>query len=286
MAMVALMVMLAGPRMAAAQTLAGDDPDRDLRVVVGEPDFTLVALPTTLRLPKGKTAFRITHRFTYQINDGSFGDFFKNGLGFDSSATTGFEFRYGLAPGTQVLVHRTGARNIQFMGQHQLIEQEQGGRFTLDVLAAIEGQENFSEEFSLVGGAVLSHRLANDRGAVYAEPIVVLNAVPQAPASDENTLVLGLGARIRLRQSRTYVVGEVAPRLLGYDGNASAISLGVERRAGGHMFQLNLSNSFGTTLTQVGQGGPKVGVCAAVIDGPCKLKRHWHLGFNLTRRFF
>jgi hypothetical protein len=172
------------------------------------------------------------------------------------------------------------------MGQHQLIEQAQGGRFSLDVLAAIEGQDNFSEEFSLVGGAVFSHRLPNDRGAVYAEPFVVLNAVPEVPASDENAFVVGLGARIRLKQSRTYVVGEVAPRILGYDGGVSLISFGIERRAGGHMFQLNLSNSFGTTLTQVGHGGPKIGVCAAVIDGPCKFKRHWHLGFNLTRKFF
>ncbi|HQX83727.1 MAG TPA: hypothetical protein PKW63_18325, partial [Vicinamibacterales bacterium] len=93
------------PATAAAQAVAAtDDPDRDLQVVVGEPDFTLGALPTTLRLPKGKMAFRITHRFTYKINDGSFGQFLENGLGFDSSATSGFELRFGLAAGTQLTV--------------------------------------------------------------------------------------------------------------------------------------------------------------------------------------
>src|SRR5688500_7759317 len=59
--------------------------DLDLQTVIAEPDFTLGVLPTTLRLPKHKMAFRITHRFTYQINDNSVGEFFENFLGFDSS---------------------------------------------------------------------------------------------------------------------------------------------------------------------------------------------------------
>jgi hypothetical protein len=38
------------------------------------------------------------------------------------------------------------------------------------------------------------------------------------------------------------------------------------------MFQLNVSNSFGSTLRQVALGGPGNG--------------DWFLGFNLSRRFF
>ena len=56
------------PQAAAAQSgsaapaaQAEDDPDRDLRL--SQPDFTIVNLPTTLRLPRYKSAFRITHRF-------------------------------------------------------------------------------------------------------------------------------------------------------------------------------------------------------------------------------
>jgi len=117
---------------------------------------------------------------------------------------------------------------------------------------------------------VVSRRLT-DRGALYLEPIVVLNATPELPASDENALVLGLGARIRVI-SRTYLIAEFAPRVSGYDGGTSVVTFGLEKRKGGHMFQLNVSNAFGTTLTQVGHGGP--------------VRKNWHLGFNLTRKFY
>jgi Membrane bound beta barrel domain (DUF5777) len=259
----------------ATQSQANDDPDRDLQVVLGEPDFTLGVLPTTLRLQRGKMAFRITHRFTYQINGGSVGEFFENGFGFDSSATTGFELRFGLAPGTQVVVHRTGSRNVQFLAQHQLRAQRSGGPVSFDVLAAIEGQNNFREEHSFVVGGVMSHRFG-DQGAVYLEPIGVFNATPELPASDRNTFVLGVGARVRLGKSRVYVVAEAAPRLAGYDGGTSVMTFGLEKRVGGHLFQINVSNAFGTTLTQVGHGGPR-------LAGD---KQHWHLGFNMTRKFW
>lgn len=260
----------AAPTAAAPQ----DDPDRDLRVVVGEPDFTLGVLPTTLRMPKGKAAFRITHRFTYQINGGTVGELFENGLGFDSSATTGFELRVGVAAGTQLVVHRTGSRNIQFLAQRQVVSQHRGGPVSFDLVAAVEGQNNFREDYSLVVGGVMSHRFG-DHGAVYAEPIGVFNVNPDL-ASDENTLVFGLGARVRLGKSRAYLVAEVAPRVLGHDAGASLMSFGLEKRVGGHMFQLNVSNAFGTTLAQVGRGGPILG----------SSERHWHLGFNMTRKFF
>lgn len=273
---VALVIAMAVPGVAMAQGTApppqsSDDPDRDLRLVVGEPDFTLGVLPTTLRLPKGESAFRITHRFTYQINDGSFGEFVENGFGFDSSATSGFEVRFGVAAGTQLVLHRTGSRNIQFLAQRQLVAQGDGRGLSFDLLAGIEGQNNFREEFSYVAGGVLSHRLG-DAGALYLEPIYVVNAKPELPASDLNTLVIGMGARIRLGGSRTYLVAEVAPRVGDEVGGSSVMTFGIEKRAGGHMFQINVSNAFGTTLTQVGHGGPS--------------PKHWHLGFNLTRKFY
>jgi len=259
------------PTAAASTQGQKNDPDADLQLVVAEPDFTLVALPTTLRLPQGKMAFRITHRFTYQINGQSIGEFFRNGLGFDSSSTVGFELRYGMAQGTQLSVHRTNSRAVQFMAQHQLQAQRANGRFSADILMAVEGQDNFTEEHSIVIGGVASHQFG-DQGAVYVEPIGVFNTTPEFPDSDQNTLMVGIGGRMRIMKSKAYVVAEVAPRIGGYDGGSAVMSVGIEHRIGGHSFQLNLSNSFGTTLTQVGHGGPR--------------SKHWHLGFNLTRKFF
>ena len=263
------------------------DEELDLQTVLTEPDFTLGTLPTTLRLPKHRMAFRITHRFTYQINDNSVKEFFENGLGFDSSATIGFELRYGIANGTQLSVHRTNSRNIQFLAQHQLQAQRVNTRYSADLLLGVEGQDNFTEEHSIVVGGVASHQF-DEQGAVYVQPFAVFNATPEIPTSDRKTLVLGMGARFLILRSRsTYVVAEFAPRLAGYDDGASLMLIGIEKRMGGHMFQLNLSNGFGTTLTQVGHGGPFIvdPVPVGSTDPPGR-SRHWHLGFNITRKFY
>ena len=66
------------------------------------------------------------------------------------------------------------------------------------------------------------------------------------------------------------------PRVSGFDPGVSTGSFGIEKRVGGHAFQLNFSNSFGTTMGQVARGGPK----NANGDGD------WYLGFNISRKFF
>jgi hypothetical protein len=63
-----------------------------------------------------------------------------------------------------------------------------------------------------------------------------------------------------------------APPIAGYKEGVTLVSFGFEQRAGGHVFQLNFSNGFGTTLAQVARGGTA--------------KDDWYLGFNLSRKFF
>ena len=58
--------VLSGP--AAAQT-----PDPDRAIDLGQPDFTLSSLPTTMRMPAHTFDFRLTHRFTRPIDSGSSG---------------------------------------------------------------------------------------------------------------------------------------------------------------------------------------------------------------------
>jgi len=249
-----------------------DEPDPDLQLVPAEPDFTLAVLPTGLRLPAGKFAFRMTHRFTRAIASGTVGDFFADFFGFDSAGRIGLEFRYGLQPGTQIVFHRTNDRAIQFLGQQQVLAQTDRRHLSFDVVAAVEGADNFSEDFGGTLGAVIAHRFA-DRGAVYAQPYVVLNAdpAPEELTDDNHTFMVGLGARLRLGQSRTYLVAEVVPRL-GYDAGVDHVSFGVEKRAGGHLFHLTVSNALGTTLRQIARGGAR--------------NEDWYIGFNLTRKFY
>ncbi|MBA2302559.1 MAG: hypothetical protein H0W08_07980, partial [Acidobacteria bacterium] len=105
---------------------------------------------------------------------------------------------------------------------------------------------------------------------LYAEPMVVLNSSP-FELGDEHTVMIGLGGRLRVRPSM-YLLAEYTPRVTGYKPFADQISFAFETRAGGHLFQINVSNGFGTTLGQVARGG---------VDYD-----QWFLGFNLSRKFF
>ena len=58
------------PAAGGAPPTEGPDTVADLEVDVLEPDFSLISLPTTLRLPQNKFAFRLTHRFSRSLDGG------------------------------------------------------------------------------------------------------------------------------------------------------------------------------------------------------------------------
>jgi hypothetical protein len=248
---------------------APERADPDARVDVLQPDFDLVALPTTLRVPEHKFSFRVTHRFMRPLGEGDFSDLLSNAFGIDGGAQIGLELRYGLFPGTQVGVHRTSDRTIQVFGQHTVLKQGGAVPFGLDALATIEGTNNLREHHQSTLGGIVSRKVGRF-AAVYAEPLVVVNSSPFA-VGDNSTMLLGLGARVRVRPA-LYLVGEYSPRLAGYDPGVDQVSFGVEARAGGHLFQLNFSNGFGTTLGQISRGGVT--------------NDNWYFGFNIARKFF
>jgi hypothetical protein len=268
-----LLLAIILPAAAGAQTAAPapDATDPDARVDALQPDFNLAALPTTLRMPVHKVAFRVTHRFNRPLGDGDFGDLASDLFGFDSGAQIGLELRYGLARGTQVGVHRTSNRTIQLFGQHSIFTERNGRPIGLDAIATFEGSNNLRAWHKSALGLVASRNVGR-LAALYAEPLLVVNSNPRAnQGSDNNTLMLGLGGRLRIRPS-TYLVAEITPRLTGFEPGVNQISFGLEGRAGGHLFQLNVSNGFGTTLGQLADGGFN--------------NDNWYLGFNLARKFF
>lgn len=243
----------------------------DRAVDPSEPDFTLVGLPTTLRMPKFASAFRVTHRFTRSLGEGNFGDLLADGFGTDGGAQIGLEYRFGIMSGTQLGVHRTSDKTIQFFGQQQLVRQREGLPLGIDAILTIEGLDNFQEVYSPAVGAVISTKLGV-HGALYVEPIWVgnTNSFDLVAGEDNDAFLVGLGGRVRIRP-KLYIVAEGAPRF-GYDPGIAHASFGVEMRAGGHSFQINFSNGFGTTMAQLARGG---------FDWDT-----WYLGFNISRKFF
>lgn len=264
-----LVSVLAGALPAAAQ----DEPPSEARVNPSQPDFTLVGLPTTLRVPVHKSAFRVTHRFTRELGRGDFGDLASDLFGLDSSAQIGLEFRFGVLPGGQIGVHRTNDRTIALFGQYDLVGQGPRRPVGLAAVVAVDGTNNFRDEFSPAIGIVMSRELGR-HGAVYVQPLWVGNVnVFDEPDPDDAAVLLGLGARLRVRPS-VYFVAEFSPRVWGFSHGEHQASFAVEKRVGGHAFQLNVSNAFGTTLSQIARGGHSHG------------DTNWYLGFNISRKFF
>ena len=255
----------------AASTAAAVQDDDDEDVNVAQPDFTIVGLPTTLRMPKGKFAFRVTHRFGRPLGDGDFGDLASDLFGLDSGGLIGLEVRYGLMKGTQVGVLRTSDRTIQFFGQHQLKAQSASFPVGLAVHLTADGTNNFKDSYS-PGVALVVSREIGERAAVYVQPTWVnnTNVLPSELTDDNDTVMIGLGGRVRVSR-RAYLVGEVAPRVSGFDPGGTHASVGVEMRAGGHAFQINFSRGLATTMGQIARGG-------STDD--------WFIGFNISRKFW
>ena len=91
-------------------------------------------------------------------------------------------------------------------------------------------------------------RALGRHGAVYAQPIWInnTNQLPSELVDDNSTFIIGFGTRLRVRPT-VYLVAEAAPRF-GYTPDVAHVSFAIEKRAGGHSFQLNFSNGFGTTF--------------------------------------
>lgn len=267
-AAVALITVIA-PAAAFAQA-PQDDPDLDFSFE--QPDFTLVNLPTTVRLPRFKSAFRVTHRFRRPLGEGDFGDLVEDLFGLDSGAGIGLEYRFGLMRGLQAGIYRTSDRTIEFFSQYNLLQQSDASPVAVGVLASMDGTNNFRDSYSPALGVAISRTIPRV-AALYIEPIWVNNSNPQPSelGDDNDTFLLGLGARVRIRPT-VYVVGEFIPRVAGYDPGVTHGTFGIEKRAGGHMFQLNFSNSFGSTMGQLARGGLN--------------NDDWYLGFNISRKFF
>jgi uncharacterized beta barrel domain-containing protein DUF5777 len=236
-----------------------------------QPDFTLVGLPTGLRLPKFKSAFRVTHRFTRALGDGDFGSLAEDFFGLDSGAQIGLEYRFGIMRNAQIGINRINNRTIQFFALYDLIRQERLG-VEVSALGSIDGTNNFRDSYSPALGAVLSRTIGEYVG-LYVEPIWInnTNQLPERVVDNNDTFIVGIGARVRVRPT-VYVVGEVSPRPSGYKPGVTQGSFGLEKRQGGHVFQVNFSNSFGTTMSQIARGGPE--------------ENNWFLGFNISRKFY
>jgi hypothetical protein len=306
-ALLAAALLVLPPQAAAAQESTVRQPPQtdprdlaDRRPNIVEPDFTVVNLPTTLRLPRFKSAFRISHRFARTLNDPDFGRLAGDLFGLDSGAIIGLEYRFGIMRGLQGGIYRTSSKTIQLFGQYDVMRQSASIPFTLNAVASIEGLNNFhrgdvvDDEDNAYATALspLLSRTIGDFAAFYLQPSYIFHSNTYSTAGclehmehghdipgcadveagiESNTLIVGLSTRLRVRPS-VYLVGSWTPRASGFRPGVSLKTFGIEKRLRGHVFQLNVSNSLGTTMAEMARGASN--------------DRDWFLGFNISRKFY
>ena len=299
------MRLLFAPRLLASCLLAGSlctatpilaqtpDPSAPVPPVApprSETEQNLVNLPTTQPMRRFGSHFRITHRFARDLRRGGLKNLAEDLFGLDNGAVIGLDYRFAPASNVQLGIYRSMlARTIQVSGRVDAWQQDEGLPVALSVLASVEGTNNMRDAHAPGLGLVAS-RTFTDKVAVYVTPMFVWNSAgvhdvePVDDGHDEhdhglinpfddgerNTAYVGLGTRVRVR-SGTYMVVEFAPRVAGHSPPGRGVwGFAVEKQTRGHLFQLNLSNSFGTTYGQTALGGERSNI---------------YLGFNLARRF-
>ena len=264
--------MIGGITPAAAQTPPQDDPDLDVNFA--QPDFTLVALPTTLRVPRHKSAFRVTHRFTPSAGRGRFRQ--------PRRGSVRPRQRRADRPRVSIRPHARHADRLPpHVDSHDRVLRAARGdgagrgdsRSRFDALAIDRRHEQFPRQLLARRSARSSRGRSANTPRSTCEPIWVNNSNAAAVRARrrQRHRDRGLGARLRVRPT-VYLVLEGAPRVAGYDPGSTQISFGLEKRSGGHMFQLTITNGFGTTMGQIARG-------ASNTDD-------WHLGFSISRKFF
>jgi hypothetical protein len=247
---------------------AGPSDDAVLRLA--EPDYRLINTPTTLVLPRNRGAFELTHRFNENLAKGSFGSHADRLFGIDAGAVVGFEFRFGILRRVQAAAYRTTIdQTLQLHGKWDAFQQGEGVPVSVSALLSIEGNDNFREDYAPALGAVVG-RTFGERAAFYATPMWVHNTGAFTESEKRDTGFIGLGTRLRLLPT-VYVVGEVTPRVGGYQSGEPEFAFGIEKRAGGHLFQLNFANNVSTTYRHLARGG---------------FSDSLFLGFNIARKFY
>jgi hypothetical protein len=258
----------------AAQAPSGSPAPATAR---DETEQNIIALPTTQSMRRFGQHFRITHRFTRELGRGNLGDLAADMFGFDEGAMIGLDYRFAPTSNIQVAAYRTVLfQTVQFSGRYDVLRQDAALPVAISALVSVEGTDNFRDDYSPALGAVVS-RSYGKRFALYASPTFVWNSRTPLlratdappPVPDENTMYVGLGSRVLLPKT-TYVALEYTPRLTGFNPGIGLWGVGIEKHTRGHLFQLNFSNSFGTTYGQLARGGDRSNV---------------YVGFNIARKF-
>lgn len=265
------------------------------RKIYTPPDDVVFTLPTGRPIAKHGLYVDFAHRFPFFA---TFSDPATGGalLGLDSSALPSFGFTYGVTNRLSLSIYREPTligRSIQLLGQYNVLEEEKGNPFNMSVGLAIQGQNDFSKNYTESLEGILSKSITS-RAQFYLVPTLSLNnrplqIVPTFFSSDirdfpgYTTFSLGAGLSVNIRPS-VALVAEVIPTLVNgrpMGIHRPAYSFGIKKILWRHAFTFGWTTSPGVTVAErAGTRASYLGVPNA--DTPSGL----FVGFDLMRRLY
>jgi hypothetical protein len=274
-------------------------------------DSRLINVPTPRKVPKGTWSLDFTHRFTQPVHP--LDESTRNLFGLDSFGVASFGVRYGITDKFFVSAYRSPlcqkglCRTIEIGLGYNIFEHDQDSPFALQAYGSIEGNGNFTEEYTYNLQARMSARLGK-RVYLFFSPAVHLNSNGQGrfdprandffpPATVANSFQLpahgasfGFGTSVMITPNvvalfeftpRTgFMLGRTIPifdsmfNVTGFRHESEPeIGFGIQRNIGKHSFALTFSNTQTTTTSKYNSSN--------IVVKPQRLI----IGFNLSRRF-
>lgn len=275
-------------------------------------DYRLINVPTPKKVPRGSFNISFTHRFSQPIHP--LDESGKNLLGLDSFAVASLGLSYGITDKLYANVYRSPVcqrglcRTIEVGLGYNWLEHRKNSPIALTTYASIEGNDNFTEEYTYNLQAMVSARV-HKRLYLFFSPAVHINAngqrrfnpraeefFPPATAAANNfklpkhSASYGFGASFLITPN-VLALFEFTPRTgfkLGniqpvFDNNFNVtgfkntsypeIGFGIQRNIGKHSFTLTFSNTQTTTTSRYNSSNLALSPRRLII------------GFNLFRRF-
>lgn len=271
----------------------------------------LINVPTPRSVPKGTWNLDFTHRFTQPLHP--LDQSGRNLLGLDSFGVASFGLSYGITDKLFASVYRSPlclrglCRAIEIGIGYNFLEHDQDSPIALQGYASMEGNGNFTEEYTYNFQARMSARVGK-RVYLFFSPAIHLNAngqrrfnprptdfFPQAQIANSfdlgtHSASFGFGTSVMITPN-VVALFEFTPRtgfklgrtLAIFDSNFNVIGFrhqsqpeigfGIQRNIGKHSFALTFSNTQTTTTSRYNSSN--------LVLKPQRLI----LGFNLSRRF-
>jgi hypothetical protein len=273
-------------------------------------DDLVFTLPSGRPIEKNSWTVNFTHRFPYEA---AFTGVARGAtlLGFDDFSVSSFGVQYGITNELSVSAYRSPSdigRPIELGVRYSFLD-ERHGAFNAAVRFSVDGQDNFSRNFTENVELVLSRSLGH-RAQLYAVPTFSLHNRPvlaataalteppayqpcaqplanDVPASFgvhpcENTFSIGVGAAIDVRPT-VALIGEIIPTAVkGPELGIHRVpfSLGIQKKIYHHAFTFGLTTAPGTTVPQ------RIATRAIFLRSPdSDLPSDMFLGFDISRTF-